>query len=333
MQFKNLTLLTALLVGAGVAHASHSYGLAHLAAAALLKPVAYSAAGSHPRHQSASEVDVSLPASTGNFGGCRQYFPNGESPKVQSGANDHLRALCFDGFAVLHSGKTKTPVFSAEVLNRQSLAAAREESRTDVFFEDARLPDGERAHLQDYAGSGFDRGHTSPAGDRDNPQAMAQSFSLANMVPQSPENNRKTWAGIEKATRSYVNRAQGNVYVITGPVYEPGVCPFVQAAAKSLNLDPSVPVQPRDAQALVARAQREAGFKAPRHYDAQTCTIGNGVAVPSYLFKLVYDPASNRAWAHWLENTDWARPSKPISYPELVRRTGIDFMPDIHPRS
>ena len=45
---------------------------------------------------------------------------------------------------------------------------------------------------------------------------MAQSFSLANIVPQAPMNNRKAWAGIERATRKYVMRAAGDVFVITG---------------------------------------------------------------------------------------------------------------------
>lgn len=55
-------------------------------------------------------------------------------------------------------------------------------------------------------------------------QAMAQSFSLANMVPQAPEHNKGVWAkSVEAATRKYAARATGDVYVITGPVYEPSI--------------------------------------------------------------------------------------------------------------
>jgi endonuclease G len=65
-------------------------------------------------------------------------------------------------------------------------------------------------------------------------------------------------------------------------------------------------------------------------YGSEPRTIGPGrVAVPSHLFKLVYDASSGRAWAHWLANTDEARAGAPISYPELVKRTGIEFLPGI----
>jgi len=59
-------------------------------------------------------------------------------------------------------------------------------------------------------------------------------------------------------------------------------------------------------------------------------TIGdNRVRVPDYVFKLVYDEAGHRAWAHWQANRDDTTMSKPISYQELVKRTGIEFLPGL----
>jgi endonuclease G len=166
-------------------------------------------------------------------------------------------------------------------LDRAQLESDKAGKRTDKFFADARLPRGERAELEDYKHSGYSRGHMAPAGNMPTVQAMAQSFSLANMVPQAPVNNQKPWNGIEQATRKYVMRAKGDVYVLTGPVFE----------------------------------------GTPK-------TIGdNRVWVPKYLYKLVYDATTGRAWAHWIENNDDARAGKPISYAELVKRTGIEFLP------
>ncbi|MGA9664844.1 MAG: DNA/RNA non-specific endonuclease [Gallionella sp.] len=220
-------------------------------------------------------------AANTDFAECRTVFANGKPPVLSANAGMLPRSLCFSGFAVMHSGKTHTPIYSAERLNREVLLEARNNQRTNKFYADARLPRAERAELEDYRGSGFDRGHMAPAGDMATPESMAQSFSLANMVPQYPINNRKAWASIEKATRKYVMRAAGDVYVITGPVFD-GTPPTI----------------------------------GPDH-----------VWVPQHLFKLVYDPSTNRIWAHWLDNRDDAKVGKPISYEELVRRTGIEFLP------
>jgi endonuclease G len=156
-----------------------------------------------------------------DFASCPQFFAQGTPPVIEKRSTD--RALCYEAFAILHSGESKTPVFVAQRLNRASVADAGEK-RTNNFFADDRLRFAEQATLEDYIGSDFDRGHMAPAGDMPNATAMAQSFSLANMVPQAPLHNRGVWAkNVEAATRKYVSRASGNVFVITGPVYEPSI--------------------------------------------------------------------------------------------------------------
>jgi endonuclease G len=155
------------------------------------------------------------------FAACLQFFAQGTPPVVET--RPMQRALCYDAFAILHSGESKTPVLVAQRLNRASVADA-DEKRTNRFFPDARLRSTERATLEDYQGSGYDRGHMAPAGDMPTAKAMAQSFSLANMVPQAPMHNRGTWAtSVEATTRKYASRASGNVFVITGPVFFPSI--------------------------------------------------------------------------------------------------------------
>lgn len=237
------------------------------------------------------QLFFALPAHAG-FDACPRFFVNGAAPKMPSTAPARQRELCFDAFAVLYSGQSKTPVYVVERLSKSQLADAAGEERGNNFYEEARLPSAERARLVDFkARAGdelrFDRGHMAPAADMPTAAAMAQSFSLSNMVPQAPRNNRGPWAkSVEKATRKYVQRAAGDVYVFTGPVF-----------------------------------------------DAPLQTLGpDKVWIPRYLYKLVYDPSANKAWAHWLENTDEARAGRPISYEELVRRTGIEFLKGINPR-
>lgn len=212
------------------------------------------------------------------FQQCPGFFLGNTPPAVRT--RPRLRALCFDAFAILHNGDTRTPVFVAQRLNHRALGGIPR-GKSDRFYAEARLPRGERAELDDYKRSGYSRGHMAPAADMATEAAMAQSFSLANMVPQALRHNAGAWAKIEQDTRRYVQRAQGDVYVITGPVY-----------------------------------------------DAPIPRIGaNGVGVPSHLFKLVFDSQTRRAWAHWQANRDDEVVSRPISYPELVRRTGVDWLP------
>ena len=49
--------------------------------------------------------------------------------------------------------------------------------------------------------------------------------------------------------------------------------------------------------------------------------------MPTYLYKLVYDATTHRAWAHWQENREGETVGRPISYQELVKRTGVEFLP------
>lgn len=154
------------------------------------------------------------------FDDCRASFPNRQPPQITSGPGQ-LRDICFDGFAVWHSGESKTPVVVIERMNRARLIDAQDEDRTDRFYEEARLPLSHRARLEDYLGSGYDRGHMAPAADMPSPEAMTQSFSLANMTPQEPAVNRHLWSrNVERATRKYVMRATGDVFVYTGVMFD-----------------------------------------------------------------------------------------------------------------
>ncbi len=207
------------------------------------------------------------------FDECRDLFPDQKIPTTHQVGRD----LCFDSFAIYYSPLDKKPIFTVEKLNKEQLSAAHPR-RSNQFYEEARLPFSERALLSDYRGSGFDRGHNAPAGDMSDERSMAQSFSLANMMPQARQNNQGIWAkNVEEPTRAYIKRVLGDIYVFTGSTGNSG-------------------------------------------------SIGKGhVTVPSHLYKLVYDPNRKTAWAYWVENTNEANMSPPISYQELVQRTGIDF--------
>lgn len=82
----------------------------------------------------------------------------------------------------MYSGVTKTPIWSAEYLTKEKIAAKL--PRKDSFHPESKLPSSERAELSDYARSGYDRGHMTPSADMGMASAQAETFTLANMVPQ-----------------------------------------------------------------------------------------------------------------------------------------------------
>ena len=150
---------------------------------------------------------------------CSQSFYGGVYPEFSNKKlSNNTQALCMDGFAVMYSGVSRTPLWSAEHLDRKRLQQAKKIDREDSFHEESRLPQSMRAKLSDYSGSGYDRGHLAPNGNMANRSQQYDSFSLANIAPQSPRNNRYIWRNIESATR-YLTQQYGEVYSITGVAF------------------------------------------------------------------------------------------------------------------
>ena len=93
-------------------------------------------------------------------------------------------------------------------------------SRTDNFRADDRVI--MRIRLENYVGSGFDRGHLAPAGDQvESSVAMSESFLLTNIAPQTPNLNRGKWKQLEESCRSWASEYE-SIYISTGPVLKMG---------------------------------------------------------------------------------------------------------------
>jgi endonuclease G, mitochondrial len=151
---------------------------------------------------------------------CPEEFAGGKPPMlVNPKLAAQTTALCFDHYAVLDSGLTRTPLWSAERLTGQAVEDARGVGRVNAFHAERRLPFSERAELSDYVRSGFDRGHMTPSGDMPDARSQRESFSLANVVPQAPRLNRGVWEGIESAMRDLAVQ-DGELFVVTGPLFQ-----------------------------------------------------------------------------------------------------------------
>ena len=150
---------------------------------------------------------------------CPEHFAAGIAPVVTNARlQPRTQEICFAAYAVLHSGISRTSLYSAEHLTRVHVQAAEILPRIDSFHPEPALPAQDRAELTDYARSGYDRGHMSPNGDMPDRFSQAQSFSLANMAPQVHASNAGVWEGIEGAARRLA-LSEGDLYVVSGPAF------------------------------------------------------------------------------------------------------------------
>lgn len=116
----------------------------------------------------------------------------------------------------------RNPRWVVEHVTKESLSAKSGTRESSVFYEDPELPARFRAKLNDYRGSGFDRGHMAPASNHKTSQdAMNDTFTLSNMCPQVGEGfNRDYWARFERFARDATNEYD-DVWIVTGPLYLP----------------------------------------------------------------------------------------------------------------
>jgi endonuclease G, mitochondrial len=150
---------------------------------------------------------------------CPEHFASGQAPDlINHKLIPKTKDVCYSGYALKHSGITRTPLFSAEHLTRDRLLQGKGLKRQSKFFPDSHISPSQRSELYHYARSGYDRSHVAPSADMFDLQSQQECFSLANMVPQEPSVNRGTWGGVESTTRKLA-KARGDLYIVTGPIY------------------------------------------------------------------------------------------------------------------
>lgn len=98
------------------------------------------------------------------------------------------------------------------------------------FSEKLKRPSGfkvdmrtlSRVNPKDFSKSGYDRGHMAPnssIAQRYGLEAQLETFLMSNIVPQTPDLNRKVWQRLEKLEDDYADNLE-TVWVITGPIFD-----------------------------------------------------------------------------------------------------------------
>lgn len=122
------------------------------------------------------------------------------------------------GFVIGYEGRSRGPCWVYERLTTENFEG---NAGRASFHEDDEVPEVIRAYLDDFRGSGYDRGHMAPAGDHVvTDEEMKATFVLSNMVPQHSTCNRGLWRKLEEYVRELVTNYPV-VHVITGTAYLP----------------------------------------------------------------------------------------------------------------
>ena len=125
-------------------------------------------------------------------------------------------AICRRAYFVAYDATAKIPVYVSYTLLPQNALGCF--PRTNAFVADASVPGGPRP--DDYAGTGYDKGHAAPDGDMSwSQQVEYESFLMTNMSPQLPGLNRGIWKLLETATGAWVYSRKHTLVVYAGNVY------------------------------------------------------------------------------------------------------------------
>lgn len=88
-------------------------------------------------------------------------------------------------------------------------------AKRGTFHPDPLLPPDWQIRPTDYRGSGYDRGHICPSGDRTSTRENNDAtFNMSNMLPQAKALNEKVWKKLEDYERSLLKKNE--IYVIAG---------------------------------------------------------------------------------------------------------------------
>lgn len=117
-------------------------------------------------------------------------------------------------YALSYNASKGIPNWVSWQLNQSWLGSV---DRQNDFRPDDTLPSNfYHVTPSDYTGTGYDRGHQAPSGDRTaNVNDNSATFLMTNMIPQAPDLNRGPWEKLESYSRQLVSEGK-ELYIIAG---------------------------------------------------------------------------------------------------------------------
>jgi endonuclease G len=145
---------------------------------------------------------------------CQMLLGNPSNATADTNNHDHF-LVQREVQALDYSDNLRQPNWASWHLTAADIGSS---GRSPNFFVDTNLPpDFYWVKTTDYSGSGYDRGHMCPSGDRtDTVSHNEQTFYMSNIIPQAPDNNQGVWANLETYCRTLA-QASNEVLITCGP--------------------------------------------------------------------------------------------------------------------
>jgi endonuclease G len=125
--------------------------------------------------------------------------------------------ICREAYFVAYDAPAKIPVYVAYTLLPPNALGCW--PRTNAFVADRSVPNGARP--DDYAGTGYDKGHAAPDGDLSWSEIVEyESFLMTNMYPQHGSLNRGIWKLLETSIRGWAVQLNQPFTIYVGAFYE-----------------------------------------------------------------------------------------------------------------
>jgi len=146
---------------------------------------------------------------------CQAHSPYGFAQTQRA-----AQPICREAYLVAYDAPVKIPVYVAYTLLPQNALGCF--PRTNAFVADASLG-GTGARPDDYAGTGYDKGHAAPDGDLSwSQQVEYESFLMTNMYPQHGSLNRGIWKLLETSVRGWAVQLNQPLTIYVGALYGAG---------------------------------------------------------------------------------------------------------------
>ena len=121
-------------------------------------------------------------------------------------------------YTICYDYKAKGAKYVSYTLDGKLVNAGNVKKRYS-FYTEKNLPKKYRSHTKDYTHTGYDRGHIANDASFDHSEKVVRkTYTMANIIPQAPKVNRRTWIKAEKLERKVAVKL-GSVNVLNGVIY------------------------------------------------------------------------------------------------------------------